>query len=68
MAADNETKKPYNEKKKEYNMKYQAEKLKRIPLDVQLDFYDEIKTAAGECGESVNGFIKTAIRNRLDSM
>ena len=43
MAADNETKKPYNEKKKEYNMKYQAEKLKRIPLDVQLDFYDEIK-------------------------
>lgn len=58
---------PYNENKKAYNQNYAKEKLKRIPLDVQKDKYDEIKAAADKCGESVNGYIKAAIDKRLAS-
>ena len=45
--------------------KYKKENIKRIPLDVQKDKYDEIKAAADKCGESVNGYIKAAIDKRL---
>lgn len=53
--------------KQQYDMNYAKEKLKRIPLDVSLPKYEEIKTAAGAAGESVNGYIKTAIDRRIDS-
>ena len=56
------------ENKKKYSLKYAKEKLKRIPLDVQLSKYEEIKTAAESVEESVNGFIKKAIDDRLDSL
>ena len=56
---------PYNEKKKQYNMEYAKQNIKRIPLDVQKDKYEEIRIAADLCGETVNGFIKTAIDTRL---
>ena len=55
----------YNEKTKEYRYKYEREKLKRIPLDVQLSEYQDIKQAADKAGQSVNGFIKQAIRDRI---
>lgn len=55
----------YNEKKREYNIQYAKDKLKRIPLDVQQAKYDEIKSAAAQKGESVNGYIKKAIDMRL---
>ena len=45
--------------------KYAKEHLKRIPLDVKLEEYAQIKAAADQAGESVNGFIKQAIRSRL---
>lgn len=48
------------------SVKYKAEKIKRVPLDVQLAFYDEIKAAADQAGESVNGYIKEAIRQRME--
>lgn len=57
----------YNEKKKEYNQEYTRTHLKRIPLDVQKEKYEEIKSAADSVGESVNGYIKTAIDKRLES-
>lgn len=57
----------YNENKKAYNMNYAKDKLKRIPLDVQKDKYDEIKAAADKASETVNGYIKKAIDMRLDS-
>ena len=56
----------YSENKKTYNMNYAKENLKRIPLDVQKTKYEEIKEAAGAAGESVNGFIKKAIDERLE--
>jgi hypothetical protein len=57
----------YNEKKKKYNQEYSKQHYKRIPLDVQLSKYDEIKEVADSCGEKVNEFIKKAIDMRIDS-
>ena len=33
----------YSESKKKYNLEYAKKKLKRIPLDVQVEKYEEIK-------------------------
>lgn len=55
----------YTEAKKRANMKYARNNLKRIPLDVQLSKYEEIRAAATAAGETVNGYIKRAIDQRL---
>ena len=47
-------------------MNYAKTKLKRIPLDVQKEKYEQIKAAADLTGESVNGYIKKAIDERMD--
>lgn len=57
---------PLTEERKEYLKEYQKSKLKRIPLDVTKEKYDEIKTAADSAGESVNGYIKKAIDDRME--
>lgn len=56
-----------SEAHKKATMKYAKEKLKRIPLDVQIDDYNRIKTAATAAGESVNGYIKKAVNTRIES-
>ena len=53
------------EQRKESMYKYAKEKLKRIPLDVQKEKYEEIKAAADAAGEKVNGYIKKAIDERM---
>lgn len=55
-----------SENKTAYNMNYAKTKLKRIPLDVQKEKYEEIKTAADTAGETVNGYIKKAIDERME--
>ena len=62
----------YSEKKKAYNIRYQREKMKRIPLYVPLEpnkaselTYDMIKTAADAAGEKVNEYIKNALKARI---
>lgn len=55
------------ENKKKYSMEYAKKHLKRIPLDVQAEKYEEIKTASEKAGETVNGYIKKAIDKRLES-
>lgn len=45
---------------------YAKKNLKRIPLDVQKEKYDAIKAAADSAGESVNGYIKKAIDDRME--
>jgi len=57
---------PLTEQRKESMYKYAKEKLKRIPLDVQKEKYEEIVAAAQEKGESVNGYIKRAIDERME--
>lgn len=55
-----------SDQRKEYLYDYQKTKLKRIPLDVQKEKYEEIKAAADHAGESVNGYIKKAIDERME--
>lgn len=51
--------------KNKYMYEYAKKNLKRIPLDVPLDMYDQIKEHSEACGESVNGYIKAAITERI---
>lgn len=51
----------------DYFTAYKKKNYKRIPLDVSLSKYDEIKAAAQDAGESVNGYIKKAIDIRLNN-
>ena len=51
--------------KREYIKEYTKENIRRIPLNVQKSKYDEIKKASEEAGETVSGYIKKAIDNRL---
>ena len=48
------------------DIEYAKNKLKRIPLDVQKEKYEEIKAAATAAGESVNGYIKKAVDQRME--
>ena len=57
---------PTNEAKKKYDIQYAKDKLKRIPLDVQKNKYEEIKVSASAAGESINGYIKKAIDQRME--
>ena len=52
----------------DYHLNYAKEKLKRIPLDVRIEEYDQIKDAAAASGEPVITFIKNAIRNRIEQI
>lgn len=56
---------PLTEKRKESMYKYAKNNLKRIPLDVQKEKYEEIKAAADAAGEKVNTYIKKAIDERI---
>jgi len=54
------------ENRKKVEKAYRNENIKRIPLDVQQEEYKQIKSAAEAEGMPVNGWIKTAIREKLD--
>ena len=49
------------EERKQVLAEYRKENMKRIPLDVSKDMYEEIKEAARLDGKKVNTFIKAAI-------
>lgn len=57
---------PTKEDKAKYDIQYAKKNLKRIPLDVQKEKYEEIKSAADTAGETVNGYIKKAIDERME--
>lgn len=57
---------PLTESQKQARYNYAKKSLKRIPLDVQKENYEEIKAAAEKAGESVNGYIKKAIDQRME--
>lgn len=57
----------YNEKQKEYAMNYAKKTLKRIPLDVKKEFYENvIVPAAKKSGLSVRAFIMEAITEKIE--
>lgn len=55
----------YRENKKRYNIEYTRTHLKRIPLNVQKEKYEEIRSAADASGKCVRAWIKEAIDARL---
>ena len=52
--------------KREYDLAYKKEKLKRVPLDLTKEKYQEVKDAADRAGTSVNGYIKSAIDEKIE--
>lgn len=56
---------PTKENKSKYDIQYAKNNLKRIPLDVRKEKYEEIKAASEKAGETVNGYIKKAIDQRM---
>lgn len=60
-------KREYSPKKLEYNLQYKVKNLKRIPLDVQMEYYEKVlKPAAAAAGVPVNTFIKQAIKEKIE--
>lgn len=54
----------YNEASKKATLKY-MKKLKRIPLDVQMEQYEAIKKYADENGKPVNTVLKEIIFEKI---
>lgn len=59
---------PSKEDKAKYDMEYAKKNLKRIPLDVHKEKYEEIKTSAETTGEKVNSYIKAAIDEKMSQI
>lgn len=54
------------ENKKAYNIEYKKRNLKRVPLDLTIEKYEEVKNFVQEHNEkSINGFIKKAIDEKM---
>lgn len=51
--------------KQAYDLKYAKEHYKRVPLNLTNETYIQVKAAAEKSGESVNGYIKTAVEQRM---
>ena len=56
----------YTEAQKKATEKYKQANYKRIPLDVPKTEYEKIKGHSEAQGESVNGFIKRAIKETME--
>lgn len=52
--------------KTEYQRNYKKSKLKRVPLDLTIEKYNVVKSAADNASESLNGYIKKAIDQRMN--
>lgn len=57
-----------SEERKKYLYDYKKNNLKRVPLDMKLADYETLKASAAEAGQTVNGFIKQAIAEKLERM
>ena len=55
----------YNESSYKAANTYKKNNIKRVPLDMQITEYEQLKAAADACGEKVNEYIKNAIRERM---
>lgn len=59
----------YDNKQKEYSINYAKKNLKRIPLDVKKEYYDEVIVPAAEKNnQSVRGFILSAIEEKVNKI
>lgn len=58
----------YSKGSYESSKKYKEKNIKRVPLDMQIELFEALKQTAEAQGETVNGFIKTAIKERMDRL
>lgn len=57
----------YTEKQGQYSVKYAKENLKRIPLDVKKEYYENVIVKEAEkSGMSVRAFILSAIEEKIE--
>ena len=56
---------PMKEERKNYLLNYAKEHVKRIPLDVSHEMYDNIKAHADRAGMPVNRYLKTAAEEKM---
>ena len=52
--------------KTEYDIEYAKKHIKRVPLDMQKDAYEELQAASERAGEKINTYIKNAIKQRME--
>lgn len=52
--------------KHKYIMEYSKKNYRRVSLAMKFDEYDKLKAAADAAGQPVNGYIKTAIAQRIE--
>lgn len=57
---------PRSKASNEAQYRYNAAHIKRVPLDMRIEDYMRLKTVADASGESVNGYIKKAIDERIE--
>lgn len=53
------------ENAKQYNLQYKKKTYKRIPLDMRIEDYDELKAYCDNKGVPVQTFIKQAIQDKM---
>ena len=56
----------WKENKKKYVARYKKENMKRVPLDMPIHEYEEMKAYVTARGETVNGFIKRLVREAME--
>lgn len=56
----------YTEAQKKASLRYAKDKLKRVPLDLKREDYESLSESAKAAGKSINGFIKEAIREKIE--
>ena len=58
----------YTDAEKNARLRYEKKKLKRVPLDMQQSYFDDVlKPACKAVGEQTNTFIKKAISDRISA-
>ena len=55
----------YTEAQKRATAKYKKSEYKRIPLDVKISEYEELKKYCDDHGEKINGFIRRVLRDAI---
>lgn len=55
----------YTEAQKKATLKYKEKSYKRIPLDMKIEEYEELRKYCEETDEPINGFIKRLIKEAI---
>ena len=53
------------ENKKQYTLDYKKKSYKRVPLDMRIEDYEQLKAYCDKCNIPVQTFIKSAISEKI---